>query len=108
MTRETHASSNADQILDLALHDEIKCRAYELYRRRNTLDRGDLKDGLEAELPRVVYAAAELERNTKGEVGETKAVRAARAYLCALTSFIERGGNLPGVQDNAVRPSDFR
>ncbi len=88
MTPEAHASGSADQVLDLALNDEIKCRAYELYEQRRALDDRDPKSGLQSELPRVIYAAAELEKYAKGEVGEAKAVRAARVYLGALRSFI--------------------
>ena len=94
MTSDAHALGNADQIPDVTLHDEIKCRAYELYRQPDALNGHDLKDGLQAELPRVVYAAAELEKYVKGEVGDTRSVRAARVYLCALSLFIgERSGN---------------
>jgi Protein of unknown function (DUF2934) len=94
MTSEAHVSINACHITDVAFHDEIKYRAYELYEQRHTVDGHDPKDMLQAELPRVVYAAAQLEGYAKGEVGDTKAVRAARVYLCALSSFIgERDGN---------------
>ena len=34
MTPEAHASINEGQDADGALHDEIKCRAYELYEQR--------------------------------------------------------------------------
>ena len=88
MTAEAHAWSNIDQIPDLALHDEIKCRAYELYEQRCAPDDRDPKSGLQSELPRVIYAAAELEKYAKGEINETKAVRAARVYLGALRSLI--------------------
>jgi Protein of unknown function (DUF2934) len=88
MTPEAHASSSADQVLDLALHDEIKCRAYELYEQRRAPDGRDPKSGLQSELPLVIYAAAELEKYAKGEINETKAVRAARVYLGALRFFI--------------------
>ena len=91
MTYEAHVSINACHIADVALHDEIKCRAYELYLQRHTVNGHDM---LHAELPRVVYAAAELAKYEKGEVGDTRAVRAARVYLRALCSFIgERDGN---------------
>ena len=87
-------SSDACHITDVALHDEIKCRAYELYEQRHTVDGHDPDNRLQAELPRVVYAAAELQKYEKGEVGETRAVRAARVYLRALGSFIgERDGD---------------
>jgi hypothetical protein len=80
---------NADDIIDVALHLELKCRAYELYERRHdTTDGHDLTDKLQAELPRVAYAAAQLQKYSNGEVGDTRAVRAARVYLRALSSFI--------------------
>jgi hypothetical protein len=41
----------------------------------------------------VVYAAAELQKYAKGQVGDTRNVRAARVYLHALSSCIgERNG----------------
>jgi hypothetical protein len=88
MPYETHALSNADEIPDVALHDEIKRRAYELYKQRHTQDGHDLKHGLQSELPLVFYAAAEVEKYALGEEGDTRAVRAARVYLCALSSYI--------------------
>jgi hypothetical protein len=70
--------------LDVALHHQIKFRAYELYERRDgTADGHDLKDKLQVELPRVAYAAALLQKHSKGEVGDTRAVRAAR-FTCVL------------------------
>lgn len=87
---ENHFSIDADDlIVDVALHHEIKFRAYELYERcHDTADGDDLKDRLQDELSRVAYAAALLQKHSKGEVGDTKAVRAARIYLRALSSFI--------------------
>ena len=94
MTSEHRVSINASDITDVALHDEIKCRAYELYEQRHTVDVHDPKDMLQAELHRVVYAAAQLKRYAKGEVGDIPAVRTAQVYLRALSSFIaERDGN---------------
>jgi hypothetical protein len=85
MTPESHTSMNADDILDVALHHEIKCRAYELYERRyDAADGHDLRD----ELRRIAYAAAQLQKHANGQVGDTRAVRAARVYLRALGSFI--------------------
>jgi hypothetical protein len=85
MTPESCASTDADDAIDLELHYEIKCRAYELYERRHDLaDSHDLK----AELNRVAYAAAELQKYYSGEVGDTRTVRAARVYLRALGSFV--------------------
>jgi len=84
-----HFSIDADEVVDVALHHEIKFRAYELYERRHETAEGhDLKDKLQAELQRVAYAAALLQEHSKGEVGDTRAVRAARIYLRALSSFI--------------------
>ena len=88
MTPESPGIIN-DEIIDIAFHDEIKCRAYELYERRHDAGDGhDVKDELQAELPRVAYAAAQLQKYSNGEVGDTRAVRAARVYLRALTSII--------------------
>ncbi len=88
---ESHFSINADDSIDVALHSEIKFRAYELYERRHdSADGHDVKDKLHAELPRVAYAAAQLQKYSNGEVGDTRAVRAARVYLRALSSFIAK------------------
>jgi predicted RNase H-related nuclease YkuK (DUF458 family) len=87
MAPETHASIQSDHTTDIALHDEIKRRAYELYEQRDTADGHDLRDRLLAELPRVLYAAAELEKHAKDKVGG-RSVRAAQVYLHALSSFI--------------------
>jgi hypothetical protein len=85
MTPDNPTSTNEDDILDLALHNEIKCRAYELYEgRHDVADSHDLK----TELRRVAYAAAQLRKYSNGEVGDTRAVRAARVYLSALSHFI--------------------
>jgi hypothetical protein len=86
---ENHSSINADDVIDVALHHEIKFRAYELYERRHdTADGHELKEELQAELLRVAYAAAQLQKCSNGEAGDTRAVRAARIYLRALISFI--------------------
>jgi hypothetical protein len=78
-----------DDINDISIHDEIKCRAYELYERRQaTSDGQDLKDELRAELPRVAYAAAQLQKYYNGELVDTRTVRAACVYLRALSSLI--------------------
>jgi hypothetical protein len=83
---ENYFSIEVDDIINVALHHEIKFRAYELYERRHdTVDAQDLKDELQAELPRVAYAAAQLQKHS-GE--DTRTVRAARIYLRALSSFI--------------------
>jgi len=87
--------TNADDVVDLALHDEIKWRAYELYDRRD--DRADchnLKGELQSEMLRVAYAAAQLQRHANGPKGDSQAVRAARVYLRALSSFVARPSSL--------------
>jgi len=92
MAPETQASIGADPFTGLALHDEIKCRAYELCEQRRSIDGHHREDGLRAELPRVLYATAELKKYANGEVGDIKSVRAARVYLRALSAYIgERG-----------------
>ena len=93
MTPGTDVSIGADHSTDVALHDEIKRRAYELYDHRGSVDVHHLDDGLQAELPRALYAAAELEKYANDEAGDIRSVRAARVYLRALSSFIaERNG----------------
>jgi len=92
MASETYVSIRADHSHDVALHDEIKRRAYQLYERRRAVDGHHLEDGLQAELPRALYATAELEKYANGEIGDVKSVRAARVYLRALRACIgERG-----------------
>ncbi len=85
---ENQSSINADDIMDVTLHDEIKWRAYELYELPDTADDYDLNNELHNELPRLAYAAAQLQKYFNGESGDTRAVRAARVYLRALSSFI--------------------
>jgi hypothetical protein len=72
---------------DIALHDEINRRAYQLYEQSRAPDR-NLKDDLRAELPRTLYALAELKKFASGEVGDIKRVRAAHVYLQALSACI--------------------
>ena len=85
MTPEIYTSAGADDTIDLTLHREIKCRAYELYERRHDpADGHDLGD----ELRRVAYAVSQIQKNSNGESGDTRAVRAARVYLSALSYFI--------------------
>lgn len=89
MIPECHTSINADELIEMALHHEIKCRAYELYERQHdTADDHNLKNKLKAELLRVAYAAAQLQKYSRGEAEDTRVVRAARVYLRALSSFI--------------------
>lgn len=90
---ENHASVNADDIIDVALHYEIKCRAYELYdQRHDTADGHDLRDNRHSELLLVAYAAAQLQKHSDGEAEDSKAVRAARVYLRALSFFVGKNG----------------
>jgi hypothetical protein len=92
MIPESHTSIHADELIDIALHHEIKCRAYELYDRQyDTADGHDLQNKLKAELLRVAYAAAQLQKYSRGEAEDTRVVRAARVYLRALSSFIFKG-----------------
>lgn len=83
------ASINADDPIDAILHDEIKYRAYELYQRRLDDTDGNYFEGnLRGELPRVAYAVAQIQNPSNGEREDTRAVRAARVYLRALSFFI--------------------
>ena len=89
MTPKRDAAISIDEISDIVLHDEIKWRAYELYERQDdNTEPHDLKTELRFELPRVAYAAAQLQKYSDGEITDSKAVRAARVYLRALSSFI--------------------
>ena len=74
--------------VDLALHNEIKFRAYELYEMQRGTNGKLLDESLRSELSRVVYAAAQLAKYTNGEEGDTMRVRAARVYLGALSSWL--------------------
>lgn len=88
-SRENHSPIDADDIIDPAFHHELKLRAYELYQRQHDNGDGhDLRHELGAELPRVVYAAAQLQKRSNGGTEDNRAVRAARVYLRALISFI--------------------
>ena len=80
-----------DDLMDIVLHDEIKCRAYELYElQADDIERNGTRTELQFELPRVAYAAAQIQMHSNGERPDNKAVRAARVYLRALTSFIHQ------------------
>jgi len=86
MIPQSRSSVIAD---DVALDDEIKWRAYELFERQHDpADGRSQKDSLHAELPRVAYAAFQLQQYSNGAIAETRAVRAARVYLGALITFI--------------------
>ena len=78
-------TTGADDSIDVELHYEIKFRAYELYEaRHDAVDTHDLK----AELRRVAYAVSQIQKNSNSESGDTRAIRAARVYLSALSYFI--------------------
>src|SRR5690349_22079430 len=70
LTPESLVSIGADHSTDVAIHDEIKRRAYKLYEQRGAGDGHHLEDELQSELPRTLYAAAQLEKYIKGEVGD--------------------------------------
>jgi hypothetical protein len=89
MTPERVAASSTYDVMDTALHDEIKRRAYELYERQgDDMKCQDRRNELQSELLRVVYAAAQIQMHSNGELHDNKACRAARVYLRALSSFI--------------------
>ena len=67
MTPETLVSVKADRTTDVTLHEEITRRAYELCELRRQIGEHGLECGLQAELPRVLYAAAELGKYAKGQ-----------------------------------------
>ena len=89
MTPKRDVASNADDVFDVALHEQIKWRAYELYERHgHNPERHDLKNELRSDLLCVAYAAAQLQKHPNGAVTDSKVARAARVYLRALSSFI--------------------
>ena len=87
------APLHVDEIIDVTLHHEIKCRAYELYDQQyDTAIKPEFI--LQAELPRVAYALSQMQQYHDGKIGDTRPVRAARVYLRALVSFVrERGAD---------------
>ena len=89
MSPKNDSVISVDDVMDVVLHDEIKLRAYQLYERQRD-DSEDLNrsNELKSELLLVAYAAAQLQKDSHGEVRDTKAVRAARVYLRALSAFI--------------------
>ena len=94
MIAEIYGSTGSDDSIDAELHYEIKCRAYELYEgRHNAVACDDLRD----ELCRIAYAVSQIQKNSNGESGDTRAIRAARVYLSALSSFI---GDHTGTNSN--------
>ena len=88
MTPESLVLIGADHSTDAAMHDEIKHHAYKLYEQRGSGDGHHHEDELPTELPRALYAAAQLEKHTKGEVEDIKSARAARVYLRASSTYI--------------------
>lgn len=87
MTAASSTSINSDEIIDVALHHEIKRRAYELYDQHyDAAFRPEFN--LQTELPRVAYALSQVQKYHDGKVGDTRAVRAAQVYLRALISFV--------------------
>ena len=104
MASEAYVSIRADHSHDVALHDEIKRRAYQLYEHRGSVDGHHLEDGLQAEFPHALYAAAELGKYANGEVGDIKSVRAARVYLRALKACIGERAACASNPANPVSP----
>ena len=89
MTPNKDIAIDTNDIIDITLHDEIKWRAFELFERQDdNTEHHDLKTELQFELPRVAYAAAQLQKYSDGKITDSKAIRAARVYLRALSSFI--------------------
>jgi len=88
MARNTLLATREDRSIDGALHEEIKQRAFELYGPRVPVDALHLETSLRAELPRALYAAAELQKYPTAEANDIRSVRAARVYLRALSTCI--------------------
>lgn len=102
-TTSNQASVSADDTIDAALHNEVKCRAYELYQReREDIDGHDLRDKLGAELHRVAYAVSQIQKHSNDKRDDSRAVRAARVYLRALSSFISN--REPGSRNQSSEP----
>ena len=89
MTPKNDAALKLEDAIEVALHDQIKWRAYELYERQGDAEGHDSKTELGSELLNVVYAAWQVQKCSDGEV-DSKTVRAAQAYLRALISYIGR------------------
>ena len=87
MTPKANPAIDLDDEIDVALHEQIKWRAYEFYERQGDACGDDIKNDLQSELLNVIYAAAQLQKCSDGEI-DSRASRAARVYLRALTSFI--------------------
>jgi hypothetical protein len=86
---ENHFSIDADDIIDVALHHEIKFRAYELYERRHdTADGHELKEEFTGRTAPCCLRGSPASKVLQWRGRDTRAVRAARIYLRALSSFI--------------------
>lgn len=71
------------------MHDEIKCRAYQLIENKYAVaDGDDVEDELKGELPRIVYALSRVQECAQDSLSNDRAYRAARIYLQALISFV--------------------
>ena len=91
MTAASTTPLNADEIMNVTLHHEIKCRAYELYDQHyDTAIKPEFN--LQTELPRLAYALSQMQQYHDGKIGDTRHVRAARVYLRALISFVQARG----------------
>ena len=90
MAASTELPSGADPCGDEALHDAIKRRAYELYAHRGSVHGTLSQPGLQAELPRILYAAAEVEKYARGEGGDIRSLRAAVVYLRAFSNCLSQ------------------
>jgi hypothetical protein len=87
MIAKSNDPTKRDDSVDIALHREITCRAYELYEQHDRTAAGAAFN-LQAELPRVIYALSQIQQYSNGEMGDTRVVRAARVYMRALVSSI--------------------
>lgn len=84
------------------MHDEIKCRAYQLIERKQALADGSrVEDELKGELPRIVYALSMVQDCANAAVGSDRIYRAARIYLLALTSFVTERRRQAGANASA-------
>lgn len=71
------------------MHDEIKCRAYQLIEQKQAVANGSrVEDELKGELPRIVYALSSLQECADADINNDRIYRAACIYLRALSSFV--------------------
>jgi hypothetical protein len=71
------------------MHDEIKRRAYQLIeQKRAVADGSRVEEELKGELPRIVYALSKVQECADADIDGDRVCRAARIYLCALSSFV--------------------